>query len=745
MVTHTQNQAEAVTPRLRPNLGRALVVALALLPAIAAAQVVKTTDVPATLGEAYQRLIDPQRPLPERRAAAMALLNTGEQGRSHLASALGVGVSPIAWRAVAEAVALHPKDPPGDLAEPMLAILPKADAPTQAALAEALGRFTDRKLVEKLVASATDPGRATAERRGAILALGHHRTTEVAEHLINLSDLRQAEPLQEAAFQALTTLTGLDEYGRDRAAWVDWWNNARRWNQARWQERLMANLARRNAVHRQEQHVIEDRLLDSQRALYRTTTPEDRPAVLAYMLADALEPIRQLAIDLCLQRMVDEQDFDEPLRQALRVRLDDTSPNVRRRAALLLRDLGDAPAADRIADQLSRKSEANVSVLRAYLLTLTRAPRGLAVEPALELLEEPTLRGEAAGALAAAHDAGLLSRKQSQAAAKRIGKFLETNSLPPAPVATLLGQVGDEEDWRRIAGWIESGDAGLKRAAASAWANSDRSLKLLADRVGDPVIEPIVLAAAVRRGDDPWTLRALADHRPAQATAAGSWEQALVAMSGRVQPAVVLETVQRIEGAGYDASLLDRMLSAAIDRETPASATDLVPLLLKRGEMRLASASPAEALADYERVLALQAELPAGSRLSSDAVDRLTRGRIHAHLQVGQLDEAFDAARGLLGYAQPGAALPRTDDPIIDQFLDVARTHAEAGRREPARRMLTRLRLLLGPAIKPEVAQRIALLEAELVDRGGTQPVARDPEPDAERSPLPLPRSAVDE
>lgn len=696
--------------------------------------VVKTTDLPGSVGEAFLRLIDPAVSLGERRAAAMSLLNVSNKDAARaLRSVLSEGASPVAWRAVGEAISLHPNDPPADLAGPMLALLPKADRATQAALAEGLGRFRSADLVERLVTIATDAAYSTVERRGAILALGHHRTQEVAGQLVALTGLDQPEPLQEAAFESLGTLTGLTEYGRDRGAWLDWWRSARRWPPARWHERVMANLARRDAVRRQQQVLIEDRLLDSQRALYRTTTPEDRPAVLAYMLADALEPIRHLAIDLSLQRLVDDLPFDEPLRDALRGRFGDDSPSIRQRAALLLRDLADQPSSDRAAAVLQGRAEQNVTVLRAYLLLLARMPRRVAVEPSLELLSEATVRDEAAAALAAALDAGMVDKKQANDAGKRIRRILESNPLPSPSLATLLAKVGNDDDWGRIARWIDSEDAALRRAAASAWAESDRPLAPLAARVGDPVIEPLVVAAAVRRGRDPATLRALSEHRPQQPAATAAWQEALVAMSGRVAAGVVLETVQRVEVAGGDAALLDRMLSAAIHRDDPGAPgpEQVVPLVLKRAEMRLASGNPAAALQDYARVAAAQAQLPATARLSRDAADRLARGRIHAHLRVGQIDEAFDVARDLIGPTGPGGGMPRTDDPVVDQFLEAARAHAEAGRRDPTRRMLNRLRLLLGPAIKPEIAQRIALLEAELAERGGstrTAPIARDPD-----------------
>ena len=694
----------------------AMFLSLLLLPALAAAQTTSAPpELPGSAAEAFLRLVDDNLSSLERRDAAMDLLTSDTRdARRALKSVLNEGVPSTAWQAVAEAVAIHPQEPPRELAAPMVNLLGRADQRIQVALAEALGRYDRREVVEPITKAATHQGLSFAVRRGAILALGHQRTKDAAEVLTDLIQADQPDAVQNAAFDALIRMTGLESYGHDRDRWNAWWRSARRWSDDRWRERLMGTLARQDARRRVQQQVLQERLLESQRALYRTTSPEDRPAVLAYMLGDSLQVVRQLAIDLSLQRLVEDRPFDEPLRQALRGRLDDTDRNIRARSALLLRDLADSAAADRVAQRLARRQEDAVTVLRADLLLMTRMPRPQAVEPALDLLDHHELRGEAAGALAAAFDAGLLTKKQGQSAAKRIRRFLEDNPTPAPQVATLLGKVGDDEDWSRIAAWIDSPDGALKRAAAAAWADSSRSLQILADRVSDPVIEPIIIAAARRSGADPWTLRALAQHRPSGSPSAQAWESALVAMSGRVEPSVVLETVQRLETRGGSTALLDQMLSASIGGQADATPSQaMVPLRLKRAELRLTADEAGNALVDYQRVLEIERTAEPAFRLSLQARQRLQRGTIRAHLQLGQPDEAFAVARELLevdGEGGPG----RTEDPIISEFVEAARRYAQGNQGDRARQVLIDLRGLLGSSMRPEIAQRIALLEIEI-------------------------------
>ena len=67
----------------------------------------------------------------------------------------------------------------------------------------------------------------------------------------------------------------------------------------------------------------------------------------------------------------------------------------------------------------------------------------------------------------------------------------------------------------------------------------------------------------------------------------------------------------------------------------------------------------------------------------------------------------------------PASCSPRrgetaTDDPVVEMFLTSAIRHASLNRKEEARELLTSLRRLLSGRMKTEVAQRIALLEAQV-------------------------------
>lgn len=720
------------------------------------AERVEARQLPPASAPTYRDLTSSSLTPFDRMAAARRLLDMthrpeAEQaraGREALKSALAVDQDPAVHRAVLEAMASDREDPPAELAPVLLSLLGEVDPSVCESLADALGRYRDPAVRAYLRNTASSPRAAVSMRSDAARVLGRVRTRAAAAVLIELIDPAQPTLIRDAAFDALTVLTGNETRGEDHAAWLAWWQQTRTLAPADWYRRLLANFTRDRAKQTLGADHLKARLVESQGALYRTTSPEDRPAVLTYMLGDPLRPIRQLAMDLAFARLLDDQPFDPPLRRALRDRLTDPAAELRARAALLLRDLADEPAAAVVAERLAADDEPATVAREAYLRLLSRLPQAEAVEPALRMLADPALRGEAAGALAASYDAGHLTPEQADLAADRVRATLASNpnGEPEPQVVTLLGKVGSRADYERIARWVDSPDSAVKRAAAQAWADSEESLRLLARRAEDPIIAPIVIEAAIRRGRDPTTLEALLERPPQTPQLRAAWERALVAMAARVAPSAVVRLLPRLDSAADDPTLRERMLSSALeanpspgrgaaaDAETgDGDAADgeklpsdsarpdakqqplprpereaLLELRLERGETRLALGEHAAAIEDFETLDAFR------DRLSDRQVDRMSRAWIRSALALRRFEVAFEVAKRLLGEAGPADALGPTDDPIVDLFIESAKSQVQLGQRDTARTVLTRLRELLGSRIKPEVGQRIALVEAQL-------------------------------
>ncbi len=684
-------------------------------------------DASTRIAEAWTRLTSDGLGLAERAASATELLEmSSDEATGALSLALTTQQSRVGWRAVIQAVATFPGDPPSELASPLIGLLGQVDAGLSQDLAAALGRFDKPEVIKQLTRIARSSSEPIARRSGAVLTLGHDRTQATAKVLMELTSVAQPQPVQQAAFQALGILSALDHYDADRQAWATWWQQTRGLWGKEWTQHLLSNFERREARRRAGDHQLEDKLLESQRALYQANSDEGKPGVLVYMLRDPLTPIRLLGMDLTEQRLLDDLPFDEPLREALRATLTDPVPAIRQNAALRLSDLADAPAAALVAQQLASRHEQVSSVLGAYLGMMARLPQPTAVDPAIRLLGDQSRRADAAAALAAAFDADMMNRQQVKNAAKLARKNVQADRPPAPQVITLMGKVGSQQDWDLIAKWVDHQDDAVKTAAAQAWADSTRSLNHLAHRFNDPVIQPILIAAATRRGSEPSTLRMLAANRPQRESSVETWRQALVAMASRVPADAVLTTDRQLAQLGESPVKRLEVLSAAIDRDDLGSLdqADRLELLLTRGEVRLNHGDPATSLDDFTRVAAGEADL------SESQLDRLGRGQIRANLLVGQVDPAFVAARKLLGSDRPGVS--PTDDRIVHQFIQTAHRFRQLNRKEEVATIVRDLRQLLAPAIKPEVGQQLTRLDDWVNGSApAPQPLTQVDEPDA--------------
>lgn len=667
-----------------------------------------------------------------RRDAVRQLLASGQpEARAQLIRELDTTTDPAVQQAIAQALAGWEPAPPTEFRQPLANLLPRADDEMPGLLndiAAALGRYEDENLTKRLMDVAQDRKQPLSYRRGATLTLGYYRQQPVAKVLIDLTEARQPATLRQAAFDALTVLSGLEAYGADADAWARWWEANRKISREQFLARLVENFARYNARNTSRDQQYQTRLLEVQRQLYRTAQGEERARVLAQMLSDELSATRQLGMDLMLQRLIDNEPTSAGLRAALVARLDDPMPVLRQRAALLLREMRDAEAADIVARRLAEGSEPIASVREAYLLMMARLPRAEAVEPALAMLEDPELEPEAAAMLAAAADAELLTPAQKERAATIVRSRLNVEQLPAAQVVALLGRVGNDQDFRRIEGWLDAPDAAVKQAAAQVWAASDKPLAPLAQRADDPVIRDIVIEAATRRGNDPQTLFALIENKPAQDQVVAAWRRALVAMARRVPARSAIDADRRLSEISEPPATREPFLSAALERfdnggslpdgndpvapavvpaGTPSAKNDLVELLLSRGDVRLTT-DPAASLNDYARIDATRHPLSPAQREHYD------HGLLRARLATGNMAGAFELARKIIG----NNPAPRVDtskaDMIVGWLLDAAQRAAATGRPELARSVTSQVRALFSTALGPATARRLSDLEATL-------------------------------
>ncbi|MEM1446212.1 MAG: hypothetical protein AAGF84_09170 [Planctomycetota bacterium] len=670
---------------------------------------IRVAELPPAVVEPYETLASSSSFLDQRTVAAQALLGMeGDSAQEVLAWALEPQRPGDVNQAVLQAMFAAPDEPAPDLWWPLLKRIDSLPPSLTDDFALATSRFSGKPYADQLTRIAEDASRSVVARANAAASLGQRRTKASAQTLLDLTAPDQPPPLRDASFDALGTLSGRDDFGADAAAWSTWWDTARSLNAADWERELRENLVRREANDDITTDQLVDRLRELNTTLYRLARPEDKPRVLTDLLGESLLPLRELGVSLAEQRLASGGAFDEPLRSALREVLVAEPAELRQRAATLLRDLSDAPAADRVAQRLANNQEHVTAVQASYLLLLERMPRASAVDPAQVFLLDSALQSQAAGALASSARAGQLAAGHKRSILRDVRRLLDANGSNPSPsLVTLTGQVGQDREFERIADWLEHPEPSVRRAAAQAWADSEFPLVFLAERADDPVIQPIAITAARERGQDPQTLRTLALFPPAAGTAAReAWVEALIAMAGRVEADQALAAARTLPAdvlPGPREAVLTAALDAAPLGEQPNAA--YLAMLLDRAEIRLATGRPRLAALDFEGLV------PRRDRLAVPQRERLDRGLVTALLQTDQLVKAFGVARRLFEGAQGQLVQPAPDDPVIDLFITAAENHVDAGRKGQARRLLEELRILLGPAMKPGLAVRIGNVE----------------------------------
>ncbi|MAE66041.1 MAG: hypothetical protein CMJ18_17350 [Phycisphaeraceae bacterium] len=440
-------------------------------------------------------------------------------------------------------------------------------------------------------------------------------------------------------------------------------------------------------------------LVEADRRLYRSTPQEERQAVLVTWLSDPQFLVRRLAIELSDKRLENNQPIGAEMVTALRGRLEDPRAEIRRAAALLLSNLRDEQSADTVAALLAGGAEEEIDVIRAYLQVMVGRPRAAAVDPAMSMLGHDALRGPAAAALTSALKQNLLNPDQIERAATRVRALVHRNAAPPEPpVIALLARLADEDDWTRIAAWLDADEERVKDAAARAWAESGRPLWELARRAGSEPFLQIVIAQARQRGEDPRTMIALVQHPPEDAQVIVAWKQALTEMAARVPAAAVLVVDRHLaQSQGPDNELREQLLTTSITRLTsagngaqgadPAPNLDeptrrlLTDLYLGRAGIRLERGAARAALED------LRAARP--DELDPVRRRRRSLGLLKAHLAAGDDEAAATEAETLLRHEATTALVAGT-------YLDIARKNLAARQFDRALELTLQLQDLIG-------------------------------------------------
>lgn len=579
-------------------------------------------------------LVETKLSMDQRREAALSLLRKGwDQAVATLVAEFRKPTDPSNQQVIAQAIASFGGVPPHAFVSPLLTALQEDNEVLLGDVAAALGRYqNEAQVTSQLVALAVDKALNVRIRRGAIVALGYHRNRDVVGVLISLLSAQQPTQVRSASSASLARLTGIHQYGLDIAQWSAWWESHRDLDEKRWLGSLIGNFANHAATLTTENQRVTQRLVETQRQLYLATPTEERTAMLEKMMAAPELPMRLMAMELIVQRLVDQQPIGATLRAGLIVALGDPSAQVRAKSAQLIRDLNDASGADAIALRLD--TEADPTVLRAYLLAMADMPREEALGRAMKLLGDVELQNAAAGVLERAIADGLVNDQHKQALTNQLRQLTAGDDTLSPKMIELLGRVATEDDWQRIAGWMDSPKDAVRIAAAEAWAASDRPLGELAKRADSELFMPILLRAAVRRGSDGKTLVQIARYKPKAEQLVESWQQAMLAMAPRVAAVDVVEADNAMAQHEGVAPIRERVLSAAIG-ESNGNAD--VQLLLARAAVRLETNQAIQALADLGLVESRS------QNLAPETLNRLRWLTVRAAMESSQPEKAWQA------------------------------------------------------------------------------------------------------
>ena len=735
-------QRDAVPPRFRPGRICATIVWVLMIGTAGLAQVaevaprLETHRLSADEAEEMQLWLDllrePTAELKLRRGAARSLLkrNWGPAIKSMRDMLANERTDPGASRAIAMAVAATDQ-PPAALIDPLIALVGSSDADTAQAVASALARYDNPKVVNELLALTEDASNGEKVHRtrlAAIRALAEHRHPRVAERLVALTDPAQPAAIQQAAFSALARLTGINTFGQEHQAWADWWQQCRVLSLEQWQAGLIRQLGGETAQLRDRSEEMAGQLAYLYGRLYVATPEDDRPAVLIRMLSDPIATIRLASMELIERAILSAQPdpTNEEMRQAMRDHLlDDPDPLVRAAVALRLHDLGDAAAPPLVVARLLE--EPDPLVQRAYLILLTPADVSeeaaeairRACSPALTLFEEPELSSQVADLLIVAHDNGVLG-PQHTAEALQHARRQTADAEPDVAMLRLLGRLGQAEDWPTLTRMLSSPSEEIRRTAAESFIRGAMPLDPLMGQLSDPTLRPIALRAAEHRGGRLDIARRLLDAAPANGDNGDRWQAAVKAVAGRLAPADLIALDNLLIPQDSWRSMREQIIKAVVsqvDNGTHTSPNESdqtlrAEMLLRLSRLYLDTQRPALALAAYDRFESVDA-------LSSDQAAAYQRGRFEAHLASEQLDEALALAESLV-------TTPQGATEAIELLLEAAE-RSLAERPEYAARIADVINSLGGENLPEEARDRLEDLNRALGEAGSREPEGSAP------------------
>jgi hypothetical protein len=517
-------------------------------------------------------------------------------------------------------------------------------------------------------------------------AMSSVRTRESARALLAAGKSATVPEVRLRAFSALARLSGRDDLTPDAAAWDAWLSSMDRLTPSEWRAELSLAIAARADRLGGVRADLAQRLGESIRKLHVSMTGEERSKLVAALLVDRLDELRQVGIDLIGRELSAGNRVDPAVGTAAISLLENANPAVRTSGAVLVNQLVPDGASTAVGVALAR--ETDPSVAAALLAASVRWPAESNLGPALRwLASEGVAQPAAFDACWALFRAGVLVDPALRADVLRLARAVPTERETSSAIM-LRGSIGDETDLEAIRLLLGSQSAPQRLAAAdslSRWS---------------VFVDGILDAAAADAALVDIAVRSLVLHRQ---TAAGlRAARAIVprASEGRratlVRVAEVLPASELLEGSRVFADeppMQEAVLGTmalpsriASERYSEAQSQAIARGLLELAALRLSLGKPAESLQ------ALQA---------FDEIDRYARWaelaaiRTRAMLELDRIDLAVEV------------------DGPADAWIDALETSVD---RPHAPEILKAIERRFADTLTPDQDMRVGALRAKIRD-----------------------------
>lgn len=263
----------------------------------------------------------------------------------------------------------------------LVAMLVGSEPSVRAPAGKALVTYKQPRVTAQLIKLATDVKGDKAVRVAVIATLQSMLDKQAVDALVRLLDDTDAT-IRDAAMDALTKLTNIRTFGKDRWQWVMWWNLNKNKDRNEWLADLAESLGKTKTALDTKNLQLTTRLTKALLDLYALTPAAQRDAMLLALLKEPLPEVR-LAGTAMIQKKIETGLLDEispEVRSQARLMLADTDPQIREAAAMVLANLGDTDTLAVLVEQL--KVEETPSVQAALLMAMGQLHDSKAV-PAL--------------------------------------------------------------------------------------------------------------------------------------------------------------------------------------------------------------------------------------------------------------------------------------------------------------------------------------------------------------------------